>query len=263
MSDISIPNTTMRPNTLSHIKQSVKSFFQNQSFAPGFAGVFINPFYFIRADLQRNIKRYAPELKGRLLDFGCGRKPSEKLFSVDEYIGIDTMTTGHEHKNSKIDVFYDGKNIPFEDNSFDSIFCSEVLEHVFNLDEVMPEIRRVMKPDGKILVTVPFCWNEHEVPFDFGRYSSFGIIHLFEKYGFKVTTLKKSGTFARVNMQLFALYWYSVINTKNVMINYLLRMFLIAPINLIGSILLPLLPKNDSMYFNNIVVAQKLSPAKD
>jgi len=242
------------------IKQSVKSFFQKQSFAPGFAGIFINPFYFIRSDLHKNIKKFAPELKGKLLDFGCGRKPYENLFSVDEYIGMDMESTGHEHKNSRIDVYYDGKSIPFPDNSFESVFCSEVFEHVFNLDEVLPEIRRVMKPDGKILVTVPFCWNEHEVPYDFARYSSFGITHLFERYGFKVLALKKSGNFARVNMQLNALYWYSVIDTKSKALSYLLRMFFITPINILGSILLPLLPSNDSMYFNNIVLAQKINP---
>jgi SAM-dependent methyltransferase len=263
MPGITYPAATLRPFTMSHIKKSIKSFFFSQSFAPGFAGVFINPFYFIRSDLQKNIKQFAPELKGRLLDFGCGRKPYENLFSVDEYIGIDLKTTGHEHKNSKVDVYYDGKSIPFDDNNFDSVFCSEVLEHVFNLDEVLPEIRRVMKPNGKILVTVPFCWNEHEVPFDFGRYSSFGIAHLFEKYGFKVTALKKSGTFARVIMQLYALYWYSVINTRSTIVNYLLRMFFIAPVNVIGSILLPLFPKNDSMYFNNIVIAQKVGADKE
>jgi SAM-dependent methyltransferase len=239
------------------VKNSLLQFFRKQSFEPGILGILVNPFYFIRRELYLNIKNTAPALTGKLLDFGCGRKPYENLFSVSKYIGIDMESTGHEHSLSKIDVYYDGKTIPFEDESFDSVFCSEVFEHIFNLEEVIPEIKRVMKKEGLILLTVPFCWNEHEVPYDFGRYTSFGIKHLLEKHGFTVTSLHKSGNFARVNFQLWALYWYSIIETKNTVVKYLLRMLLIVPVNIIGTLLCPLLPKNNSLYFNNIVVAKK------
>src|SRR6476661_5667835 len=133
------------------MKSSLTNFIRKQSFQPGFPAIFLNPFYFIRRPLFLNIKKLAPRLSGRLLDFGCGRKPYEDLFHVQEYIGIDMEDTGHEHRNSKIDVYYDGKNIPFPDNSFDAVFCSEVFEHVFNLDEIIVEIKRVMKQNGQIL----------------------------------------------------------------------------------------------------------------
>lgn len=235
----------------------MKRFFRKQSFEPGVAGIFVNPFFFIRRGLFKNIREMAPKLQGRLLDFGCGRKPYEHLFRVNEYIGLDMEQTGHEHTSSKIDVFYDGKTIPFANDHFDSVFCSEVFEHIFNLDEVIIEIRRVMKPGGQILITVPFCWNEHETPYDFGRYTSFGIKHLMEKHGFAVTELRKSGNFARVNVQLIALYFHSLINTRSSTLNYALRMLFIIPVNIIGSMLLALIPRNKSLYFNNIVLATK------
>ena len=166
--------------------------------------------------------------------------------------------TGHEHTNSKVDVFYDGKHIPFSDSTFDSVFCSEVFEHVFNLDEVLIEIKRVLKPGGKILITVPFAWNEHEVPFDYARYTSFAIRHILEQKGFRVLQLNKTGNFARVNFQLWSLYFYTVINTGNKFLDYILRMIFIVPINIVGSLLLPLFPRNDSMYFNNVVLAEKI-----
>ncbi|MBL7699255.1 MAG: class I SAM-dependent methyltransferase [Chitinophagaceae bacterium] len=239
------------------IKSGLINFLQKQSFQPNLFGLFLNPFYFIRRGLFLNIKKMAPRLSGRLLDFGCGRKPYENLFSVDEYIGIDMENTGHEHKNSKIDVFYDGKNIPFPDNSFDSVFCSEVFEHIFNLDEIIVEIKRVMKTGGKMLITVPFAWHEHETPYDFGRYTSFGIKHLLDKHGFEVVEFQKSGNFARVHCQLTALYFYSIINTKNKVLDFILRMLFIIPINVIGSILLILFPVNKTWYFNNVVLAVK------
>ncbi len=232
-------------------------YFRKQSFQPGWLGWLVNPFYFIRKDLYRNIKETAPELTGRLLDFGCGRKPYKNLFAVTEYIGVDMETSGHQHEFSEIDVYYDGKTIPFPDESFDSVFCSEVFEHVFNLDEILPEVKRVLKKGGRMLVTVPFCWNEHEVPYDFGRYTSFGIKYVMEKQGFDVLSLRKSGHFAKVNFQLLALYWYSLFTTKNKLFNYICSMLLIVPVNLLGSLLLLVLPKNDSLYFNNILIVKK------
>src|SRR4051794_25430310 len=92
-----------------------------QSFHPGLLGILVNPFYFIRRGLYTHIRQYAPRLKGKLLDFGCGRKPFEDLFSVSEYIGVDLAVTGHDHSLSKVDVYYDGKHIPFPDETFDAM----------------------------------------------------------------------------------------------------------------------------------------------
>jgi len=235
----------------------LQGFLRRQSFQPGIIiGLFCNPFYFIRRNLYKNIKRSAPLLKGRLLDFGCGRKPYENLFRVDEYIGLDMEQTGHDHQNSKVDVFYDGKHIPLPDNSFDAAFCSEVLEHVFEPDVVLKEINRVLKPGATVLLTVPFCWNEHEVPYDYARYSSFGIVHLLEKNGFRILEVRKSGNFVQVNFQLWALY-FSELFKKFGMGGKVVSMLFIVPINLAGSLFKLLLPKNDSLYFNSIITGKK------
>jgi len=232
-------------------------YLKHQSFQPTILSVFTNPFFFTRYAFYKNIRKYIPQLKGRLLDFGCGRKPYEDLFNVTEYIGVDMVETGHDHKNSKIDVYYDGKNLPFDDSSFDSLFCSEVLEHIFNPEEILPELKRVLKPGAKALITVPFSWNEHEMPYDYARYSSEGIKHLLEKNGFKIIELTKSGSFARVNFQLWALYFFELFR-KLGRTGYLLSLLFIVPINIIGSILLILLPRNESLYFTNIILAEKI-----
>jgi SAM-dependent methyltransferase len=232
-------------------------YLKHQSFQPGILSVFMNPFFFIRYAFYKNIRRYIPQLKGKLLDFGCGRKPYENLFTVSEYVGVDMAETGHDHKNSKIDVYYDGKRLPFHDSVFDSLFCSEVLEHIFNPDEILPELNRVLKPGAKALITVPFSWNEHEMPYDYARYSSEGIKHLVEKNGFKIVELTKSGNFARVNFQLWALYFFELFR-KWGRAGYLLSLLFIVPINITGAILLILFPRNESMYFTTIVLAEKL-----
>src|SRR5205809_647343 len=101
------------------------------------------PAFLTRNRLLKKISVHAPALKGRLMDFGCGSKPYRSLFEVEEYIGIDFENPGHPHFNEQIDVFYNGKQIPFADEHFDCVFSSEVFEHVFNLDEVIKEINRV------------------------------------------------------------------------------------------------------------------------
>jgi ubiquinone/menaquinone biosynthesis C-methylase UbiE len=80
------------------------------------------------------------------MDFGCGKKPYKEIFGFDEYIGVDIEVSGHDNTQHDIDVFWDGKSLPFADNTFDSILASEVFEHVFELDAVLDELRRVLKP---------------------------------------------------------------------------------------------------------------------
>ena len=237
-----------------------EKYLKHQSFQPGFLSLFINPFYLVRRPLFKHIRALAPMLTGKLLDFGCGRKPYENLFSVNEYIGVDMEKTGHDHSNSTIDVFYDGKRLPFASETFDSLFCSEVLEHIFNPDEILAEWNRVLKPGAKVLITVPFAWNEHEVPYDYGRYTSFGIRHLLEKHGFRVMELRKSGSFVRVIFQLWALYFFERLK-KYGRFGYALSLLFIVPINLAGASIARIFPRNDSLYFNNIVLAERVSPS--
>jgi SAM-dependent methyltransferase len=224
-----------------------------------------NPFYFIRRSLYEKIKQLAPELNGRLLDFGCGSKPYESLFiNASEYIGLDFDSEGHSHANENIDVIYDGKKIPFSDEHFDSVFSSEVFEHIFNLEEIIPEIKRVMKKQGKILITCPFVWNEHEVPIDFARYTQFALKHLFEKNGFEVLVLDKSGDFTLAVYQMRMVYFNQHFIPSFPLLGKL-KFFrtnvppLINPIlNLWFSFWHRVLPKRHDLYLNNIVLAKKL-----
>lgn len=110
----------------------VKAYLFYSQYTPSLLGIFINPFYFARRAIYKNIKSFSGHITGIILDIGCGSKPYKGLFTADQYIGMDIRISGHHHVNSLIDVFYDGSNIPFGNNHFDSIVCFEVLEHVFN-----------------------------------------------------------------------------------------------------------------------------------
>ena len=149
------------------------------------------------------------------MDFGSGSKPYRSLFKVEEYVAVDFYNEGHPHDNEQIDIFYDGKQLPFSDSHFDSVLCSEVFEHIFNLEEILKEINRVMKPEGKILITCPFSWNEHEVPHDFARYTQFALHDILKRNGFQIINFQKTGNFITTITQLWILYFHVILYKKS------------------------------------------------
>ena len=217
--------------------------------------------YLLRKKLLLAVDRYAHYMNGRMMDFGCGSKPYKSIFNVNEYIGVDYNGEGHSHENEQIDVFYDGHTLPFPDNFFDSVFSTEVFEHVFNLEEIIPEIKRVMKPGARILVTCPFAIPEHEQPNDYARYSSFGLKHLFEKNNFKVIEYEKVGNHFETIMQLRIGFYDLVIFPKLdklVFVRPLLEFILYPIYNISALIFSKLLPNKQALYMNNVIVCEKL-----
>ena len=234
----------------------LKQIFKKQQFLPTYLGLIINPFYIIRKGLYRGIKKNSKHIEGKLLDFGCGNKPYESLFNVTEYIGLDIGDSGFPDKKSA-EVIYDGKKIPFDDNFFDSILASEVMEHVFNPDQVLKELNRVLKKDGKILITAPFAWFEHEIPYDYARYSSFGLKDLLTRNGFKIITTEKTTSYFETVVQLFIAYLFNIVFPKNVYLQYILHILITFPLQLILLFLSNFLPSSDKLFCNLVIVAKK------
>ncbi|MES2331423.1 MAG: class I SAM-dependent methyltransferase [Bacteroidota bacterium] len=223
-----------------------------------------HPLYFIRKGLYNKINLYSSQLQGRLMDFGCGSKPYQSLFTqVTEYIGLDYASEGHSHEDENVDVFYDGITIPFENESFDSVFSSEVFEHVFSLQQILPEIARVTKKGGKLLITCPFVWEEHEIPVDYARYTRFALQDMLEKNGFEIKVTDKNGNFVRTLHQLFVVYindtWlHKVWGLSRVpLFKKIVRQVFVPFLNYAFLLVEPLWPKSDKLYLNTIIVAEK------
>ncbi len=234
------------------IKQVVRD---EQFFYPQFIGLFINPFYFAKKGLLENITFLSQYIQGKTLDVGCGQKPYEKLFSSSEYIGLEIDSP--ENRLKKADYFYDGQKFPFSDGEFDSVVTNQVFEHIFEPDDFLSEVKRVMKDQGVLLMTVPFVWDEHAQPFDYARYSSFGLRHILNKHGFEVIEYQKSISDIRVIFQLINAYIYKITVTKNPYINLLLAIFLMSPFNILGELFSKFLPINEDLYLDSIVLAKK------
>lgn len=234
----------------------LKQRIEEEQFEPSLLGIFVNPFYIARKGLLKSIASLGQNITGKTLDVGCGTKPYEKYFRSSEYIGLEIETTINRERK-KADVFYDGGAFPFKKGEFDSIVTNQVFEHVFNPSDFLNEVNRVLKTDGVLLLTVPFVWDEHEQPYDFARYSSFGIKYVLEQHGFTVQQHLKSVNDVRVIAQLINGYLY-----KKTVHNKLLRQFvtltLMSLITIIASLFAVLLPVNDDLYLDNIVLARKV-----
>jgi len=234
----------------------LKSLYGKEAFFPGAFGMFTNPFYFARKGLAQHIGEMAPYIIGRTLDAGCGSKPYERLYASNEYVGLE-FDSPENRASKKADHYYDGKTFPFVDGEFDSVVTTEVFEHVFNPDQFLDEVHRVLKPGGMVLMTMPFVWDEHEQPHDFARYSSFGIRALLEKHGFEVIKQRKSMDDIRVVFQMINAYIYKKTVTGNGWVNLAAAVLLMAPFNLLGEFFGFLLPRNPDLYLDNIILAKK------
>lgn len=236
---------------------------RKEQFDPGPLSILINSNYFIKKGITRGIKNNAHFMKGRLLDFGCGNKPYKHYLKVDAYIGIDIQKIGHDHSQEQIEIFYDGKTIPLESASFDSVFSSEVFEHVFNLNDILKEINRVLKTGGNLLITLPFVWYEHETPHDYARYTSFGIKYILEQNGFEIVTIEKSSNFTETVFQIIAAWLYHSVFPKNNAIRAILTVLFIFPVNITGILLSHIFKKSQDLYLNNVVVAKKITEVNE
>lgn len=229
---------------------------QKEQFDPGLLGVFVNPFFFARRGLVRELRALFPELTGEVLDVGCGRKPYKALVPATRYVGVD-IDSPVTRELGAADVFFDGHALPFVDASFDGVLCSQVLEHVFTPEQFVSELHRVLRPSGRLVLTVPFVWDEHEQPHDFARYSSFGLRALLERNGFEVLQQRKSVADVRALAQLANAWLFKTTRSRSRSLNLLAQFLFMAPVNLAGVLAGMMLPRNEDFFLDNIVLARR------
>ena len=145
-------------------------------------------YHFLQSDIYEALSRHA---SGILLDLGCGNKPYEKWYEplCEHSIGCDVVQSSHD----RADALCEGTSLPFGQGTFNTIFCSQVMEHVFDHAKLLRECHQVLQPGGHLVLTVPFCWELHEEPHDFFRFSKHGLQQLFEDAGFTHISIKSNG----------------------------------------------------------------------
>jgi SAM-dependent methyltransferase len=136
-----------------------------------------------RESIYRFVAEQARSMRprSRVLDIGAGEAPYRELFAEHTYVTLDHDDTPH---SGEVDLHGAADTIPAADDSFDAIVCTQVLEHIPRPPEALREFHRVLVPAGVFVATVPFAWEEHEIPYDFFRYTRYGIEQLLVDAGF-------------------------------------------------------------------------------
>jgi SAM-dependent methyltransferase len=130
-----------------------------------------------------------------ILDIGCGNKPYEEYIHKltnkrgIKYVGCDIIQSSEQ----KVDIICEATNIPEPSATYDIILCTQVIEHVFDHYKIFEEAYRLLKPGGFFIVSAPFIWHMHEIPYDFYRFTRYGIQELLTHAGFRIKEEKSNG----------------------------------------------------------------------
>lgn len=167
--------------------------------------LFINPkpsigygLYVIRKSIIAAITDLKKHISGNVIDLGCGIMPYREFLmehgKIENYTGIDLERSEYHHAIVP-DLFWDGISIPLPDASQDWIIATEFLEHYFDTQHILCEIKRVLKPGGKLFFTVPCVYMLHEIPYDHHRFTAFALSAWFNKCGYSNNQVYPSGGF--------------------------------------------------------------------
>jgi SAM-dependent methyltransferase len=138
------------------------------------------------------LERGASAANGHLLDYGCGGQPYRAIFEpiVKSYVAADIAAYG----DKKLDVLLvPNKRVPLPDCSFDTVLASQTLEHVPDPPFYIGECARLLRPGGVLILTAPMQWRHHEIPYDYFRFTRFGIESLLENGGFEIVEKSSTG----------------------------------------------------------------------
>ena len=133
----------------------------------------------------------ASAVAGPVIDAGCGEQPFRALIEAHarQYVGMDVVQNG----SRSVAVLSDLENVPAASPCYPVVLCTEVLEHVADIDRSFAGLRRLTAPGGCVVLTVPFVYPVHMAPFDFRRLTEYGIAQLAAAHGFEVVSFERLG----------------------------------------------------------------------
>src|SRR5581483_4352526 len=139
-----------------------------------------------------------------VLDAGAGECPHAPLFAHTRYVKLDRGIGDAAWDYSRVDVLADVQALPFASGTFDAVINIQVLEHVREPDDPVAEMARVLKPGGQLILTTVQCWEIHQHPNDFFRFTRYGLSYLFEKAGLESRVEALGGLFWLLGFRLIA-----------------------------------------------------------
>ena len=129
----------------------------------------------------------------RVLDAGAGEGRFKSAFAHARYTGVDLAVGDADWDYRNLDAICDLIGLPFARATFDAAICVQVLEHVPDPPRMLRQIAQVLRPGGRLFLSAPQSWPQHQKPYDFYRYTSFGIRHLLQTAGLEIESIDPIG----------------------------------------------------------------------
>lgn len=236
----------------------MKARLANAMFNPPWWAIILNPHFLPRRALFRAMRESGPLLSGRVLDVGCGTQPYRELLThANAVVGLELDTPENRAGKKNVDVFYDGKTLPFPDQSFQGVLCNQVLEHVAEPEQFLDELSRVLAPGGTLVLSVPFVWPEHERPWDNQRFTSYGLIHRLDAANFEIVRHTKLVAGGAALCALVADRINALVSSLPLVFRLACRALVIAPWTLLGCLLLLAEHPENGLFLDNFVVSRR------
>jgi SAM-dependent methyltransferase len=205
---------------------------------------YFDPNWLIFKRGNARLQTHFEKMHGVVYDLGCGTRPYEKMIleKADRYVGVDWSNTLH---GLQADIVADlCQPLPLESDIADFVVSFQVMEHLCEPQIMLNESFRILRSGGKILLTVPFQWWIHEAPWDFYRYTRYGLEYMFRKAGFVDIEIKETSGFWVMWVLKFNYQSTRYIRRGPMFFRMLARGFL-TPIWLAGQLVAPWLDKVD------------------
>ncbi|HMS64860.1 MAG TPA: methyltransferase domain-containing protein [Ignavibacteria bacterium] len=151
--------------------------------------------YYKNGLLLECIEHFKYLFKGKLLDLGCGNKPYSDIYNeiCESSVGCDVPFSLHRKANVEVLCYAEDTDKHFDSEYFDTVLCTEVLEHTVNDRAVILNINKILKHNGNLIISAPYTYVTHEAPHDYRRYTYYGLKDILEKNGFEVKSVFSMG----------------------------------------------------------------------
>lgn len=205
----------------------------------------------------KNISRQYDINGKKMLDVGAEKCPYKKYFKKLKYFSQDIQ----QNKTQSINFIGDiNEGLPeIKDGSFDYILCTQVLEHIREPHKVFKEFNRILKPEGRIFLTTHMCYDEHMIPYDYFRFTKYGLAYLGESNGFKLEHISPHGGIFQVIARIFDTLLIKLFLKRDSFFYYLYIAIFTIPIFIFNSLcyLLDFLDREKTMTLNYECVYRK------
>lgn len=210
---------------------------------------FLN-WYYLKKYMKYSANKY---INGKCIDLGAGNSPYKKYIKEADYVAVDI-------NGRCLDIKANLVYLPLKNNIADVVLLNQVLEHIYDYKTVLKEIKRILKKDGILILSVPFIYNIHFEPFDFFRFSEYALKKLLKENDYEIIEFRYCGYGGTAIISIVNNFLWQLFNKNNtlrVLRNtiFLIPIFIIFAINNIVGLLLDKL-KNEKFCPNYFVICR-------